>query len=104
IVINKTHRGFVPAWLADQAPFQSRRHHIVTVLENVRFHREIVARDSLDRISAAVDQRPQIFDYRGRKGPSHGPSINANLSGCERRNRARQRSTMSGREIKRALE
>src|SRR5438552_11483496 len=89
IVIDKTHRGFMPARFTNKTPLQSGRHDIVAIPENVCFDREIVSNNSLDWIAPAVDQRPQILDDCAGKSPSHGTSINARSNGCERRKRAR---------------
>ena len=73
VVINKGHRRFPPCALAENAPFQDGRHDIMSILENVRFDDEILANDALNRMAPSVDQRLQVLDDRGRKGPRHGP-------------------------------
>jgi hypothetical protein len=70
------HRRFVPIGFAELSPFQSRCHNVVPVLEDIRFHGEIVAGDAFHHVAPAVDNRLQILDDGGGKSPEHGPSIN----------------------------
>ena len=55
IVIDKAHRRFGPTRFAECAPFQRRRHNVVTVSENVGLDREIVADDTFHGITSAID-------------------------------------------------
>ncbi len=63
------HRRFVPLRLAQLSPFQHRGDDIVAILENIRLDREIVADHALDHVTPAIDERLQVFDNSGRKGP-----------------------------------
>jgi hypothetical protein len=58
---------------SENSPLQDGRDNIVPVLENVRLNNEIFANDAFYWISPAIDQRLQVFDDSGRKGPRHGP-------------------------------
>ena len=51
----------------ENAPFQNRRHDVVSILENVGFDDQILSHDALDRIAPAIDQRLEIFDNSGGK-------------------------------------
>ena len=73
IIIDENHGRFTPGALSENAPFQDGGNHIVSILKNVRFDNKIFANDALNRIAPAVDQRLQVLDDRGRKGPRHGP-------------------------------
>src|SRR5437763_6332480 len=76
IVIDMRHRRLMPVGFAKLPPFHRRGDDIVAVLENVRFHGEIVADDALDHVAPAVHERLQILDNGGGKSPRHWPSYN----------------------------
>jgi hypothetical protein len=59
--------------LPDGAPLQDSRNDVVSVLKDVRFDYEIFADDALYWVAPAINQRLQVFDDGGRKGPKHGP-------------------------------
>jgi hypothetical protein len=69
VVIDMCHGGLVPVGGADNSPLQDGRHEIVPILEDISLNRQIFADDTLDWITAAIDQRPKILDNGGRKSP-----------------------------------
>jgi len=87
------HRGFVPIGLAEHPPFQSRRHDVVTVLENIGLHHHVLPDDALDRVPAATDERLQILDDGGGELTRHR-SINRNPRGAKEQI-ARRRLTIA---------
>ena len=77
IVIDVFHRGFVPARLADHAPFQGRRDDVMTVLENIGLYHDVLPDDALDRVTASIDEWLQVLDDGGGELTRHR-SINRN--------------------------
>jgi hypothetical protein len=71
IVVDVRHERLVPACRADRSPFQGRRDNVVPILKNVGFDRDVLANDAFDRITAAVDERLQIFDDGGGEFGRH---------------------------------
>jgi hypothetical protein len=63
----------VPAILSENAPLQQGRDDIVPIFEDVRFYHKVFAGHALDRVASAVNERLQILDDGGGKGPRHGP-------------------------------
>jgi hypothetical protein len=63
------HGRFVPLRLAQLSPFERGRDDVMAILENIRFHRQIIADDAFDHVAPAVHERLQVLNNSGGKGP-----------------------------------
>ena len=54
VVLHRSHRRFVPSLLTYAAPLENRGHLVVTLLENVRFHRDLATNWALDGKTGVV--------------------------------------------------
>ena len=62
VVDERCHRSLIPGYITELAPFQERADVVVPVFEYVGFDDQIVPGDPLERITAAIDQRREVFD------------------------------------------
>jgi hypothetical protein len=73
IVVDETHRSFVPTVLSEKAPPENCGDDVVTISKYICFDNKIFANNALDRVSSAINQRLQILDDCCGEGPNHGP-------------------------------